>query len=631
MSTTDSNLSYHPSHSAKPVEKPRNGIKGLRHMRYDLLAGLVVSLVSLPLSSGIAIASGAPPIYGIISAIVAGLVFPFVGGAYVTIAGPAAGLAPALMVTMVALGGAGDADHVGVGYPFLLVVIFFVGVLQVILSRFGLARFAAIFPLSVVEGMLGAIGLLIIVKSLPMFFGYVGHHKAHGFLEYLASIPKYASEGNATVTLIAVAALALMLGLSSSRIPLRRGLKTVPPQLFAVAFGVAVAWFLRSRLPSGLFIQLPADPFSSIQLPAFGEMFRRTDLWQAAIVGIVTLTLIDGVESLATALAVDRIDPFRRRSESNHLLAAMGFSNIVSSLVGGLTIIPGGVKSKTNIAAGGRTLWANFTNAICLLVFLLLAPGLIALIPKAVLGAVLVFTGWKMCHPAIARHVARVGSEQLLLYGFTIAVTLVTDLLWGIVAGTLLEWVLDTRQCGRVAAARHGRTWPTLGRVLAMGRDMLRNPVVRRVLEGGVYRLEIERPLVAFNAVHLGREIDRAPTGTQRVEIVLGRGATMVDHTACDTLMALCEPSGHRFPVGAVGLERMHPLSSDSRAVRLQPEVHLGEQNALGKETPWSDMLTAATAGMAAASVAATLAAAEMRGGIQDADENEDVASVESL
>src|SRR4029079_1058823 len=93
-------------------EKPTNGIKGLKHIRYDILSGIVVSLVSLPLSSGIAIASGAPPIYGLVSAIIAGLVFPLLGGAYVTISGPAAGLAPALLAIMVALGGAGSPTQI---------------------------------------------------------------------------------------------------------------------------------------------------------------------------------------------------------------------------------------------------------------------------------------------------------------------------------------------------------------------------------------------------------------------------------------------------------------------------------------------------------------------------------------
>jgi MFS superfamily sulfate permease-like transporter len=134
-----------------PIEKPQNGIAGLKHLRHDIVAGIVVSLVSLPLSSGIAIASGVPPIYGLISAIIAGLIFPFIGGAYQTIAGPAAGLAPALVAVMITLGGVGDAEKVGAGYPFLLVVIFIVGIYQLIISLLGLARHAAIIPIAVVD------------------------------------------------------------------------------------------------------------------------------------------------------------------------------------------------------------------------------------------------------------------------------------------------------------------------------------------------------------------------------------------------------------------------------------------------------------------------------------------------
>ena len=111
-------------------EKPQNGIKGLKHWRHDLMAGMQVALVSLPLSLGIAIASGAPPVTGVISAIIAGLIFPFLGGAYVTISGPAAGLAPALLAGMLMLGG-GD---LAAGYPLLLVAICLTGLVQIVLA-----------------------------------------------------------------------------------------------------------------------------------------------------------------------------------------------------------------------------------------------------------------------------------------------------------------------------------------------------------------------------------------------------------------------------------------------------------------------------------------------------------------
>src|SRR5271170_932649 len=148
--------------SALSMEKPENGIAGLKHWRHDLLAGLVVSLISVPFSLGIAVASGAPPICGLISAIIAGLVLPFLGGSYVTISGPAAGLAPALLAGMLLLG-RGNKE---IGYPLLLVAICLTGVVQIVLAKFKLARFAAVFPTSVVEGMLAAIGLLIIAKQL---------------------------------------------------------------------------------------------------------------------------------------------------------------------------------------------------------------------------------------------------------------------------------------------------------------------------------------------------------------------------------------------------------------------------------------------------------------------------------
>lgn len=164
--------------STLALEKPQNGLAGLKHWRHDLVAGLVVSLVSLPFSLGIAVASGALLICGLISAIIAGLVLPFLGGSYVTVSGPAAGLAPVLLASMLLLGH-GDLK---VGYPLLLVAICLTGVVQVVLAHFKLARFAAIFPASVVEGMLASIGLLIIAKQLPLIFGSPGNHfTAHEF------------------------------------------------------------------------------------------------------------------------------------------------------------------------------------------------------------------------------------------------------------------------------------------------------------------------------------------------------------------------------------------------------------------------------------------------------------------
>lgn len=545
--------------SSAANETPRNGVAGLKHLRHDILSGIVVSLVSLPLSSGIAIASGVPPIYGLISAIIAGLVFPFIGGAYVTIAGPAAGLAPAVLAIMIAMGGAGDADHVGPGYHYLLVIIFMVGCVQVVLSLLKLARFAAIIPVPVVEGMLASIGILIIVKQLPMFFGYTGKVHAHEFFEYVAEAPTFAR--GLVLPVFAVAASTLALLFLMGNLQRIRALRIVPPQLLAVVVGIGLGQvFQLGALEGNFLISLPKDPFHGTHWPDFAGLLARHDLWYAAIMGVITLTMIDGVESLATAMAIDRIDPFHRKSEPNRVLLAMGISNVVSSLCGGLTIIPGGVKSKVNVAAGGRTLWANFTNAICLVLYLLVGRDVINLIPKGVLAAVLIYTGWKMCEPFIWNHMAKIGWQQFGIFAFTVFATLMTDLLWGIVAGVIAKFLLNgVMYRYALATASTGREPPSM---LELSLNFFRNPVFRREVRGSEYHLYLDKPLVCFNSMKISDELDRIPRDVNRVFLHLAEQVGLIDHTSCENLLFVIQEFSHKdIPVSIIGLDRMRSLS----------------------------------------------------------------------
>ena len=549
------------------IEKPQNGIAGFKHIRHDILSGIVVSLVSLPLSSGIAIASGVPPIYGLISAIIAGLIFPLIGGSYMTIAGPAAGLAPALMAVMIAMGGAGDAEHLGAGYHHLLVIIFMVGCVQIVMAALKLARFAAMIPISVVEGMLASIGCLIIVKQLPMLFGYTGKVHAHEFFEYVKESPEFARHLTALPFAVAAASLVLLfvLGVFVKKVKL---LQIVPPQLFAVVFGIVLGYCLNlGGVADGKFlIKLPETPFHGIHAPDFAGLLVRQDLWYAAILAVVTLTLIDGVESLATAMAIDRIDPFKRKSQPNRLLLAMGVCNIASSLVGGLTIIPGGVKSKVNTASGGRTLWANFTNAICLIVYLMVGQQWINMIPKGVLAAVLIYTGWKMCEPLVWRHMAKIGKEQLALFTFTVLVTLLTDLLIGIIAGVVAKYFLNLLLCRQAVAASEDDS-------VSMGRFMLdffRNPVGEKRLENGELHLFVNKPLVCFNAMKLEQELSDLPTEVKSVCVHLDSRVALIDHTSCETLNHAIESFAHgNISIRVIGLERMMRLSKHTSSVHI--------------------------------------------------------------
>lgn len=557
--------------STQSTETPENGIKGLKHWKHDLVAGIVVSLVSLPLSSGIAIASGAPPVYGLISSIIAGLIYPALGGSYVTISGPAAGLAPALVAAMVSLGGAGDATHVGAGYHKLLVVIFLVGVFQVIIAKTGLAKFAAIFPAAVVEGMLAAIGVLIFVKAIPLAVGTLHTGHPHGFVDYVQHIPGWLHTSITPAMIVGFATLAIMLLVSSKVAKKLKLFKIIPPHLWGVAVAVPLGIFLGLKsINPKLLIQVPANPFSGVHLPAFGDVFYDSSLWGAVAIGTLTLLLIDGVESLATAQAIDRVDPYKRTSKPDQVLLAMGVSNMLSSLVGGLTVIPGGVKSKTNIEAGGRTLWSNFVNAMMLLIFLFIAPGLISLIPTAALGGILLYTGWKMAHPAIARHIAHIGMEQLLLYFITIATTLLTDLLIGVAVGTVVKLVILAYYAHKEARLTDGKM-----STINILKSMFKDPIVTTVHDAeNTVEVEINGPLVCFNAFRLREHLVNIPKGTDNVTIRVGDKAIVIDHTAIESIYA-SQSLLQEQHVDIIDIDDMIALGEHKESIRLQSEQRL--------------------------------------------------------
>src|SRR5262245_42742720 len=192
-----------PAVTPRTIEKPTNGLAGLKHWKFDLRSGFMVAMISLPFSMGIAITSGAPAVCGIVSAIIAGFLLPFLGGSYVTISGPAAGLAPVLFAGMIMLGGAqagsgaSQAEMLRAGYPLLLVAICIAGALQLVLARLKVARLSAICPAGAIEGMLAAIGLLIIAKQIPLFMGV--KFEAHEFWGILAEVPRHVSTMNLKV------------------------------------------------------------------------------------------------------------------------------------------------------------------------------------------------------------------------------------------------------------------------------------------------------------------------------------------------------------------------------------------------------------------------------------------------
>ncbi len=554
-------------------EKPRNGLMGLKHWRQDLRSGFMVAMISLPFSMGIAITSGAPPVCGITSAIIAGFILPFLGGSYVTISGPAAGLAPALFAGMITLGsvklgsGASQADLLRAGYPLVLVAICLAGALQVFLAKLKVARLSALFPAGAIEGMLAAIGLLIIAKQIPLLMGV--KFEAHDFWPILAEVPRHVATMNVTILGLGLVCLAVLFLLAV--VP-GRLLKVMPPPVWVFVFGT-LANVLVLHLDRTYLINVPEAPLKhGIILPDFPGVIRNTPLWIPLGYIVFTLLLIDGTESLATIAAVDKIDPYRRRSDPDRTLFSMGVCNVCSSLGGGLTIIPGIVKSTANIMGGGRTQWANFFNASFLLSFLFFGRELINMVPMAVLASILVFIGFKLCRPKVWRKVSDIGMEQLFVFTVTVLVTVTTDLLIGIATGIALELLMSMWYMGLWHTLRDvslGIPRPSLSsRFLSL----FRNPVTRRTFVEGEYHLDVDGPLVCFNMFHLIRELGHRPSHVREIYLHLSPRVPLVDHTTCELLHHFLEEfnaSSDQPRLVIDGWDHMHPLSRHETSMRI--------------------------------------------------------------
>ncbi len=588
-------------------EKPQNGIKGLKYWRYDVLAGLQVALVSLPLSLGIAIASGAPPVTGVISAIIAGLIFPFLGGAYVTISGPAAGLAPALLAGMVMLG-SGD---LAVGYPLLLVAICLTGLAQIVLALCKAGRFALFLPVTVVEAMLAAIGIMIIVKQIPALLGdFVPPAKS--MLVTISNLPGSFLRLDPAIAVIGGICLFLMFYLNRTR---HAWLRRIPAPLSVAGIGIGLGTLL--QLDPKYLITMPHNIIEGgITLPAFGTVWNNPDLWWTILLVVITLTLIDGIESLATIAAVDKIDPYQRKSDPNVTLRAMGVSNTVSSIFGGLTIIPGGVKSRVNIDAGGRTLWANFYNAMFLITFLFFAKDLISRIPLAAIGAILVYVGWRLCEIQVFRKTFRIGRDQIIIFVITIAAILATDLLFGILIGIaakialhvyLLTPSLRAVLTGRLTFAQSWRLlWDTT-------QGLFRSPIVKvkeitdgeHIQQRQHYRISLGS-IVCFNLLPLDKLLHALPP-TAGITLTITESGHIIDHTAMEYLHQFheaCLQTGRPFEM--LGLENFypftpHPLAArmrDAKLVKDKARMSTREQQMAGVASHYGFQFTPATVGV---------------------------------
>jgi MFS superfamily sulfate permease-like transporter len=514
-------------------------------LRKDALSGFLVFLIALPLCLGIAMASGFPPVAGILTAIIGGVVVSFLGSARLTIKGPAAGL------IVIALGavqelGAGDAE---LGYRRALAVGVVAGVLQIALAlaRAGVIR--DLMPPSVVHGMLAAIGVIIISKQTHTALGVAPQAKDP--LGLIAEIPHSVANANPEILAIGAIALLVLFGLPFARAPwLRRLPGALVVLLIAVPLGLYFdldhqhTYTLASHqytVGPQYLVTLPGNLLTAIQAPDFSVIGSG-----ASLKYIVMFALVGSIESLLSVSAVDSLDTAKRLSHANRDLFATGVGNTIAAAIGGLPMISEIVRSKANIDSGATSPMSNFFHGLFLLVMVAAVPGLLHQIPLAALAAMLVFTGFRLASPAEFRNAWSIGPLQLLLFVTTLVVTLATDLLVGVGVGVALKVVLHVISGVPV-------------------RYLLRAPIVSR-REGDRLILEIHGAAVFTNYLGLKRRLDAIDDDVRTVVIDFS-DACLVDHTVLEKLHV----TSHEWQDRTLALQGLHdhrPRSSHHLAVR---------------------------------------------------------------
>ncbi len=420
------------------------------NLRFDLPAGLVVFLIALPLCLGIAHASHAPLLSGLIAGIVGGLIVAPLSGSALSVSGPAAGL---LVVVMASI------DEFGFG-TFLLAVVLS-GVLQLLLGLMRAGVIAYYLPHTVIKGMLAGIGAVLVLKQLPHAVGFEADFEGDmAFLQSdghntLTEIP-YAL-GHIHLGALAVSAVGLAVLILWSRIGVLKRLRFVPAPLVVVGGSIALNGAFMALAPS-LGIHNPpevADGPMLVSIPALSSLsdfaaattfpdFSRiadTNVWRTAGV----LAAIASVETLLCIEAVDKLDPFKRTSPASRELLAQGCGNIVSGLIGGLPVTSVIVRSSANVQSGGRTWVSAFIHGLLLVAAIFVISPLLNLVPLAALAAILLHVGYKLAPLSLFKKVWSEGLDQFLPFIVTFSGILFVDLLSGVLIGLFVGVVFVLR------------------------------------------------------------------------------------------------------------------------------------------------------------------------------------------
>lgn len=415
---------------------------GVKHtLRMDITAGFLVFLIALPLCLGIALASNFPPVAGLLTAIIGGIIATFFGSAPLTIKGPAAGL---IVIASGAVQELGQGNLLK-GYHRALAAIVVSGVIQIGFAFARAGMLGDLFPSSVVHGMLAAIGVIILARQTHVLMGVKPFSKEP--LELLREIPHSLSEANPEVLAIGFLSLLLLFGIPRMRAP---WVKRIPVPMLVLLVSLPLGRFfdlshehtytfhkhLYAVGPTFL-VQVPAHLLSAITFPDFSHFSDPLFFKYVAM-----FALVGSIESLLSAQAIYLLDPEKRPADLNRDLLSVGVGNVICGFIGGLPMISEIVRSTANLSYGARTRHANFFHGVFLLIFAAFLPGLLQQIPLAALAAMLIYTGVRLASPLQLAHVFRTGTGHLVAFIVTWITTLAIDLLAGVAVGFLVNILL---------------------------------------------------------------------------------------------------------------------------------------------------------------------------------------------
>ncbi|MEM6687961.1 MAG: SulP family inorganic anion transporter [Planctomycetota bacterium] len=473
-------------------QTPTSGNPAPPSISKDLVSGVVVFLVALPLCLGIALASGAPLISGLLAGIIGGLVVAAISGSHTSVSGPAAGLTAIVAAQIEALG----------SFEAFLVAVALGGVIQI---GFGIAKagaLSAFFPSSVIKGLLAAIGVILILKQIPHVVGHdsdpegdMAYNQVDGentFSELVSTL----TDIHMGAAVVGIASIIMLVLWGKSRL----SKSIVPAPLVVVIFGVFAklafdalggVWLIgESHLVQVPVASSPSEFIGFFQTPDFSALGSVT-----VYIGAITIAIVASLETLLNLEAVDKLDVYKRNSPASRELVAQGVGNLVGGLIGALPVTSVIVRSSVNVASGARSKLSAIFHGVLLVVCVGVFPGYLNLIPLSALAAILLVTGFKLASPKLFKQMWSEGKYQFAPFIITLVSIVMTDLLLGILIGLGVS-------------------------VLFILNSNLRQPI-RRIVEthvgGEVTHLELSNQVSFLNRAALDRQFNLAKPGARMV------------------------------------------------------------------------------------------------------------------